>query len=203
MDDPAAQRKLAKKLERQQVGGGLGNRLHASRQSCCRCVVAVRLQVWWEWGLLSAGRGGPLVLLQVSAGCGWWHWSEQGAVVAIINTVWLQVPLRQDYGTKVNLFSHLHQYSRKKPLTQQMRYVASQPKPLANVWLFFGWPGYKTAVVKGYPGPVCGLALMGWQGTPSLALGSSGTGSWVSWPWEEESCPGEGRATGEGSEGLA
>uniref|UniRef100_A0A8D0F5I0 Eukaryotic translation initiation factor 2B subunit delta n=1 Tax=Strix occidentalis caurina TaxID=311401 RepID=A0A8D0F5I0_STROC len=31
-----------------------------------------------------------------------------------------QVPLRQDYGTKVNLFSHLHQYSRKKPLTQQM-----------------------------------------------------------------------------------
>ncbi|NXL95820.1 EI2BD factor, partial [Alectura lathami] len=30
------------------------------------------------------------------------------------------VPLRQDYGTKVNLFSHLHQYSRKKPLTQQM-----------------------------------------------------------------------------------
>ncbi|XP_053917856.1 translation initiation factor eIF-2B subunit delta isoform X2 [Cuculus canorus] len=31
-----------------------------------------------------------------------------------------QVPLRQDYGTKVNLFSHLHQYSRNKPLTQQM-----------------------------------------------------------------------------------
>ncbi|NWY67888.1 EI2BD factor, partial [Erithacus rubecula] len=31
-----------------------------------------------------------------------------------------QVPLRHDYGTKVNLFSHLHQYSRKKPLTQQM-----------------------------------------------------------------------------------
>ncbi|NWI17236.1 EI2BD factor, partial [Crypturellus soui] len=31
-----------------------------------------------------------------------------------------QVPLRQDYGTKVNLFSHLHQYSRNRPLTQQM-----------------------------------------------------------------------------------
>ncbi|KAM6123173.1 LOW QUALITY PROTEIN: translation initiation factor eIF2B subunit delta [Pterocles gutturalis] len=30
-----------------------------------------------------------------------------------------QVPLRQDYGTKVNLFSHLHQYSQ-KTLTQQM-----------------------------------------------------------------------------------
>lgn len=44
---------------------------------------------------------------------------------ATINTGRLQVPLRQDYGTKVNLFSHLHQYSRKKPLTQQMRYVAS------------------------------------------------------------------------------
>lgn len=31
-----------------------------------------------------------------------------------------QVPLRNDYGTKVNLFSHLHQYSKKMPLTQQM-----------------------------------------------------------------------------------
>uniref|UniRef100_A0A8C3U542 Translation initiation factor eIF2B subunit delta n=1 Tax=Catharus ustulatus TaxID=91951 RepID=A0A8C3U542_CATUS len=31
-----------------------------------------------------------------------------------------KVPQREDYGTKVNLFSHLHQYSRKKPLTQQM-----------------------------------------------------------------------------------
>ncbi|CAM5072624.1 unnamed protein product, partial [Natator depressus] len=31
-----------------------------------------------------------------------------------------QVPLRPDYGSKVNLFSHLHQYSRKRPLTQQM-----------------------------------------------------------------------------------
>uniref|UniRef100_A0A452GMP2 Eukaryotic translation initiation factor 2B subunit delta n=1 Tax=Gopherus agassizii TaxID=38772 RepID=A0A452GMP2_9SAUR len=31
-----------------------------------------------------------------------------------------QVPLRPDYGAKVNLFSHLHQYSRKMPLTQQM-----------------------------------------------------------------------------------
>ncbi|XP_043917429.1 translation initiation factor eIF-2B subunit delta isoform X2 [Protopterus annectens] len=30
-----------------------------------------------------------------------------------------QVPLRNDYGTKVNLFSHLHQYSKKIPLTQQ------------------------------------------------------------------------------------
>lgn len=57
----------------------------------------------------------------------------------IIDAVWRQVPLRQDYGTKVNLFSHLHQYSRKKPLTQQMRYVASarppQPRPVALLQL--------------------------------------------------------------------
>ncbi|XP_077148079.1 translation initiation factor eIF2B subunit delta isoform X1 [Ranitomeya variabilis] len=31
-----------------------------------------------------------------------------------------QVPYRNDYGRKVSLFSHLHQYSRKMPLTQQM-----------------------------------------------------------------------------------
>ncbi|XP_033861337.3 translation initiation factor eIF-2B subunit delta isoform X1 [Acipenser ruthenus] len=31
-----------------------------------------------------------------------------------------QIPLRSDYGSKVSLFSHLHQYSRKAPLTQQM-----------------------------------------------------------------------------------
>ncbi|XP_064411584.1 translation initiation factor eIF-2B subunit delta [Latimeria chalumnae] len=31
-----------------------------------------------------------------------------------------QVPLRTDYGAKVSLFSHLHQYSRNIPLTQQM-----------------------------------------------------------------------------------
>lgn len=31
-----------------------------------------------------------------------------------------QVPFRQDYGRKVSLFSHLHQYSRRIPLTQQM-----------------------------------------------------------------------------------
>uniref|UniRef100_UPI00398F6170 translation initiation factor eIF2B subunit delta n=1 Tax=Pristiophorus japonicus TaxID=55135 RepID=UPI00398F6170 len=31
-----------------------------------------------------------------------------------------QVPLRQDYGSKVILFLHLHQYSRKMPLTQQL-----------------------------------------------------------------------------------
>ncbi|XP_035756842.1 translation initiation factor eIF-2B subunit delta, partial [Egretta garzetta] len=46
--------------------------------------------------------------------------AELGRVAAITSAVRLQVPLRQDYGTKVNLFSHLHQYSRKKPLTQQM-----------------------------------------------------------------------------------
>uniref|UniRef100_H9GML4 Translation initiation factor eIF2B subunit delta n=1 Tax=Anolis carolinensis TaxID=28377 RepID=H9GML4_ANOCA len=34
-----------------------------------------------------------------------------------------QVPLRPDYGTKVSLFSHLHQYSRRELLTQQMRWV--------------------------------------------------------------------------------
>uniref|UniRef100_H3DFZ4 Translation initiation factor eIF2B subunit delta n=2 Tax=Tetraodon nigroviridis TaxID=99883 RepID=H3DFZ4_TETNG len=31
-----------------------------------------------------------------------------------------QIPLRLDYGYKVSLFSHLHQYSRKSPLTQQI-----------------------------------------------------------------------------------
>nr|XP_046229688.1 translation initiation factor eIF-2B subunit delta [Scatophagus argus] len=31
-----------------------------------------------------------------------------------------QIPLRSDYGHKVSLFSHLHQYSRKAPLTQQL-----------------------------------------------------------------------------------
>ncbi|XP_019952975.2 translation initiation factor eIF2B subunit delta isoform X2 [Paralichthys olivaceus] len=31
-----------------------------------------------------------------------------------------QIPLRLDYGYKVSLFSHLHQYSRKSPLTQQV-----------------------------------------------------------------------------------
>ncbi|KAI1897199.1 hypothetical protein AGOR_G00080760 [Albula goreensis] len=31
-----------------------------------------------------------------------------------------QIPLRSDYGYKVSLFSHLHQYSRKVPLTQQI-----------------------------------------------------------------------------------
>ncbi|XP_078506228.1 translation initiation factor eIF2B subunit delta isoform X2 [Lissotriton helveticus] len=40
-----------------------------------------------------------------------------------------QVPLRPDYGTKVNLFSHLHQYSRKIPLTQQMSIPATVIHP--------------------------------------------------------------------------
>ncbi|XP_031437240.1 translation initiation factor eIF-2B subunit delta isoform X2 [Clupea harengus] len=31
-----------------------------------------------------------------------------------------QIPLRSDYGNKVSLFSHLHQYSRNAPLTQQI-----------------------------------------------------------------------------------
>nr|XP_020472982.1 translation initiation factor eIF-2B subunit delta isoform X2 [Monopterus albus] len=31
-----------------------------------------------------------------------------------------QIPLRSDYGRKVSLFSHLYQYSRKAPLTQQL-----------------------------------------------------------------------------------
>ncbi|XP_013874934.1 translation initiation factor eIF2B subunit delta isoform X3 [Austrofundulus limnaeus] len=32
----------------------------------------------------------------------------------------IKIPLRSDYGYKVSLFSHLHQYSRKAPLTQQL-----------------------------------------------------------------------------------
>ncbi|XP_040204020.1 translation initiation factor eIF-2B subunit delta isoform X2 [Rana temporaria] len=40
-----------------------------------------------------------------------------------------QVPLRQDYGNKVSLFSHLHQYSRKMPLTQQLSIPSSAIHP--------------------------------------------------------------------------
>ncbi|XP_016387190.1 translation initiation factor eIF-2B subunit delta-like [Sinocyclocheilus rhinocerous] len=64
VDDPAALKKLAKKLERQQKSG---------------------------------------------QGCG-------------LNITGVKVPLRSDYGYKVSLFSHLHQYSRKNPPTQQIRY---------------------------------------------------------------------------------
>lgn len=34
-----------------------------------------------------------------------------------------------------------------------------QPRPLAIIWLCFSWPGCKMAVVKGYPGPACGIGL--------------------------------------------
>ncbi|XP_063770990.1 translation initiation factor eIF2B subunit delta [Pseudophryne corroboree] len=40
-----------------------------------------------------------------------------------------QVPYRLDYGAKVSLFSHLHQYSRKIPLTQQMSIPSSVIHP--------------------------------------------------------------------------
>ncbi|XP_042302882.1 translation initiation factor eIF-2B subunit delta [Sceloporus undulatus] len=40
-----------------------------------------------------------------------------------------QVPLRPDYGAKVSLFSHLHQYSRRELLTQQMSIPASTIHP--------------------------------------------------------------------------
>lgn len=74
----------------------------------------------------------------------------------------LQVPLRQDYGTKVNLFSHLHQYSRKKPLTQQMRYKASPTQVSGNAGLCFGWPGCRMALEEGCRSPACGIRLMEW-----------------------------------------
>ncbi|CAH2245238.1 translation initiation factor eIF-2B subunit delta [Pelobates cultripes] len=41
-----------------------------------------------------------------------------------------QVPLRQDYAPKVSLFSHLHQYSRNLPLTQQMSIPSSVIHPV-------------------------------------------------------------------------
>lgn len=58
VDDPAALRKLAKKLERQQVGGGLDTRPRATGQSCRRfmwcgsgsCMVGSR-----TWSLLGRG----------------------------------------------------------------------------------------------------------------------------------------------------
>uniref|UniRef100_W5LJ47 Translation initiation factor eIF2B subunit delta n=1 Tax=Astyanax mexicanus TaxID=7994 RepID=W5LJ47_ASTMX len=37
-----------------------------------------------------------------------------------LNVSRVKIPLRSDYGYKVSLFSHLHQYSRKAPLTQQI-----------------------------------------------------------------------------------
>uniref|UniRef100_A0A8C2Q6S0 Translation initiation factor eIF2B subunit delta n=1 Tax=Cyprinus carpio TaxID=7962 RepID=A0A8C2Q6S0_CYPCA len=37
-----------------------------------------------------------------------------------LNITGVKVPLRSDYGYKVSLFSHLHQYSRKNPPTQQI-----------------------------------------------------------------------------------
>ncbi|XP_051500574.1 translation initiation factor eIF-2B subunit delta-like isoform X2 [Myxocyprinus asiaticus] len=40
-----------------------------------------------------------------------------------------QVPLRSDYGYKVSLFSHLHQYSRKAPPTQQISVPATVIHP--------------------------------------------------------------------------
>ncbi|KAM9839993.1 translation initiation factor eIF2B subunit delta [Aulostomus maculatus] len=40
-----------------------------------------------------------------------------------------QIPLRNDYGYKVSLFSHLHQYSRKAPLTQQVSIPSSVIHP--------------------------------------------------------------------------
>uniref|UniRef100_A0A8C5M4E6 Translation initiation factor eIF2B subunit delta n=1 Tax=Leptobrachium leishanense TaxID=445787 RepID=A0A8C5M4E6_9ANUR len=72
VDDPAAQKKLAKKLERQQAP------------------VSGRV----------------------------WRFPDA------------QVPLRQDYGPKVSLFSHLHQYSRSIPLTQQMSIPSSVIHPV-------------------------------------------------------------------------
>ncbi|XP_067240982.1 translation initiation factor eIF-2B subunit delta isoform X4 [Chanodichthys erythropterus] len=71
VDDPAALKKLAKKLERQQKSG---------------------------------------------QGCG-------------LNITGVQVPLRSDYGYKVSLFSHLHQYSRKNPPTQQISIPATVIHP--------------------------------------------------------------------------
>ncbi|KAM4693758.1 translation initiation factor eIF2B subunit delta isoform 2-T2 [Discoglossus pictus] len=41
-----------------------------------------------------------------------------------------QVPLRKDYRSKVSLFSHLHQYSRRIPLTQQMSIPSSVIHPV-------------------------------------------------------------------------
>ncbi|XP_055041421.2 translation initiation factor eIF2B subunit delta isoform X1 [Misgurnus anguillicaudatus] len=71
VDDPAALKKLAKKLERQQRSGH--------------------------------GRG--------------------------FNVTGVKVPLRSDYGYKVSLFSHLHQYSRKAPPTQKISIPATVIHP--------------------------------------------------------------------------
>ena len=92
------------------------------------------------------------------------------------------MPLRQDYGTKVNLFSHLHQYSRKKPLTQQMRYGLRSPGP---------WQpsGSASAGLADEGMSWCCLRdrLGGVEGDPSLALRSGG--SRMPCPAGEESCP--------------
>lgn len=83
----------------------------------------------------------------------------------------LQVPLRQDYGTKVNLFSHLHQYSRKKPLTQQMRYRAYPAWGSGSAGFCFGWPGCRMALEQGCHSLACGIHLMEWWGTFHLLWG--------------------------------
>lgn len=72
MDDPAAQRKLAKKLERQQVGGRLGSGLHASGARD-----RVGLCARWDLSLLF---GVP----RASAGCFGWCWSQQGCVATLV-----------------------------------------------------------------------------------------------------------------------
>ncbi|XP_049338418.1 translation initiation factor eIF-2B subunit delta isoform X1 [Astyanax mexicanus] len=46
-----------------------------------------------------------------------------------LNVSRVKIPLRSDYGYKVSLFSHLHQYSRKAPLTQQISIPATVIHP--------------------------------------------------------------------------
>ncbi|KAH0622982.1 hypothetical protein JD844_025936, partial [Phrynosoma platyrhinos] len=60
----------------------------------------------------------------------------------------LLVPLRPDYGAKVSLFSHLHQYSRRELLTQQMSL------PLANMASFLSHsPLPSPQVIEDYTTP--------------------------------------------------
>ncbi|TRY58800.1 hypothetical protein DNTS_009774 [Danionella cerebrum] len=50
---------------------------------------------------------------------------QQSGQGRCLNVTGVKVPLRSDYGYKVSLFSHLHQYSRKNPPTQQISIPAA------------------------------------------------------------------------------
>lgn len=72
VDDPAALRKLAKKLERQQVGGGLDNRLHATGSHATGLCGVGQAHAWWGVGLGLCWAEETSGVLPISTGCDRW-----------------------------------------------------------------------------------------------------------------------------------